>query len=1053
MRTLGIDGGIASIGWALLDIDSDAGELTIVAAGVRTFDAPETAKERTPTNAVRRLHRGQRRVIRRRRQRMNEIRRLFHDAGLLHTADSDALGQKAIRQHEPDLRPNADCDEPGQNGLNPWRLRAEAFDRTLSGSELAVTLGHIAKHRGFKSNAKRDAGANAADETSKMKKAIAATQERLQGYRTVGQMFAADPAFKDRKRNRGDFTRSILRTDQESEVRQIFAEQRRRGNLAATEALEEDFSRIAFFQRPLQDSEHMVQFCPFERTEKRTARRSNAFEMFRLLSRLATISLSAVAGPDRRLDAAEIALIAEDFGKTKGISYIAVRKTLELDKRTRFLGVSEKDEKNDIVARSGAAAEGTYTLRNVVGPSGWRMLMHNPVLRDRIAEVLSFREDPASIRAGLVDAELDGLLLDAVMDGVEKGTFGQFTRAGHISAKAARRLVEPLRLGKVYSEACNDVGYDHSARVSVSLEDVRNPVARKAVTEMLKQVRAIVQKHGVPDFMHVELARDIGKGPEERDRIKKGIEDQNKKRDKSRAALAERLDRPGSDDELLRYELWNEQNGWCLYTGDYMDPGWIAAGDNRVQVDHILPWSRFGDDSFVNKTLCMARANQAKRGRTPFEWFEAEGLDWTLFASRVEACKEMKGRKKGGFYLRKNATEVEETFRNRNLGDTRYATRLLLDMLARRYYPNDTEETKDRSRHVLARPGQLTAKLRRAWALDDIKKDDAGKRKEDDRHHALDAIVIAATTEAMLQKLTKAAQEAERKGLHKGFDFKYVEQPAAGFARVVRATIENVFVSRADRHRARGEAHAATIKRVETVDGVVTVFERKAIEKLTLADLELIPIPEPYGKIGDPAKLRDEMVAELRQWIEANKPKDNPPRSSKGDVIRKVRVATRDKVAVSVRGGAADRGEMARVDVFAKPDKRGKVRYYLVPIYPHQVADQQAYPQPPNLAAVAHVPETDWTIMDAGYKFLFSVYSHSLLEVVKSDGVVIRGYFKGMDRASANMNFAIPEEPRTLIRGIGAKTLAQFKKLNVDRLGSVTEVKNEVRTWHGVACT
>ena len=519
MRVLGIDGGIASVGWALLDLDHDAGALTIVAAGVRTFDAPETAKERTPTNAVRRLHRGQRRVIRRRRQRMNQLRRLFHEAGLLPNAASDALGQK---------------------GLNPWRLRAEALERPLTGTELAVVLGHIARHRGFKSSAKRDAAANAADETSKLKKAIAATQERLQGYRTVGQMFDADPAFRDRKRNRGDFTRSILRSDQESEVRKIFAEQRRRGSTLASEALEEDFGRTAFFQRPLQDSEHMVQSCPFEPREKRAARRSYAFEMFRLLSRLNTISLSA-AGQDVRLDSGQISRIAEDFGKTKGISYKAVRKILDLDNGTRFVSVSEKDEKNDIVARHGSAAEGTATLREAVGPSGWRLLMHNPVLRDRIAEVLSFREDPASVRAGLVEAGQEEPILDAVMQGVEKGTFGQFTRAGHIAAKTARKLLEPLRRGLVYRAACDEVGYDHDAREAVSLDDVRNPVARKAVTEMLKQVRAIKAAHGLPDYIHVELAREGTEWmvPLHRRTDKAGVDRQRRQRraDRSHPAL------------------------------------------------------------------------------------------------------------------------------------------------------------------------------------------------------------------------------------------------------------------------------------------------------------------------------------------------------------------------------------------------------------------------------------------------------------------------------------------------------------------------------------
>jgi CRISPR-associated endonuclease Csn1 len=58
-----------------------------------------------------------------------------------------------------------------------------------------------------------------------------------------------------------------------------------------------------------------------------------------------------------------------------------------------------------------------------------------------------------------------------------------------------------------------------------------------------------------------------------------------------------------------------------------------------------------------------------------------------------------------------------------------------------------------------------------------------------------------------------------------------------------------------------------------------------------------------------------------------------------------------------------------------------------------------------------------------------------------------------MDRSTGAIAIAAPENPRSLNRGIGAKTLAHFKKLNVDRLGNVTEVRNEVRTWHGVACT
>ncbi len=197
MRIFGIDGGIATIGWAVMSQTDEAME--IVAAGTRTFDAPETDKTRTPTNAVRRMHRGQRRVIRRRRQRMSELRVLLHGLGILPSAQRDVLAPKKGEAHR-----------------DPWALRAEGLERALTGAEFAAVLGHIARHRGFRSNAKREAGANANDETSKMKKGIAVTTERRAAYRSVGEMFASHPEYRERKHNRGlNFDRSILRGDQE----------------------------------------------------------------------------------------------------------------------------------------------------------------------------------------------------------------------------------------------------------------------------------------------------------------------------------------------------------------------------------------------------------------------------------------------------------------------------------------------------------------------------------------------------------------------------------------------------------------------------------------------------------------------------------------------------------------------------------------------------------------------------------------------------------------------------------------------------------------------
>ena len=212
-------------------------------------------------------------------------------------------------------------------------------------------------------------------------------------------------------------------------------------------------------------------------------------------------------------------------------------------------------------------------------------------------------------------------------------------------------------------------------------------------------------------------------------------------------------------------------------------------------------------------------------------------------------------------------------------------------------------------------------------------------------------------------------------------------------------------------------------------------------------------MPEPYGKIADPGKLRDELVAELRRWIEAGKPKGEPPLSPKGDAIRKVRVASKDKVAVSVRGGTADRGDMARVDVFAKANKRGKREFYLVPIYPHQVADRVNWPVPPDRAPAAHKAESEWTVIDSSFEFCFSMYPNSFVQVVTSKGQVVDGYYKSFGIDGCSIVISSHTNSRENNGSPGSKTLLEFTKFNVNRLGNKHPITSEVRTWHGEVCT
>jgi CRISPR-associated endonuclease Csn1 len=895
-----------------------------------------------------------------------------------------------------------------------------------------------------------------------------AARDGLAKYHSFGDMLANDPKFADRKRNRDkDYSHTAKRSDLESEIRIIFAAQRRFGSGAATDDLAKAFSDAAFFQRPLQDSEERVGKCPFEPDQMRTARRALSFEFFRFLSRLVNLRLT-VGRTERALTLDEIASATKGFGESKKtITFKSLRETLDLDPNARFSGIAkEKESTLDVAARTGGAAFGTKTLKDALGDAPWKSLVKTPEKLDRIAEVLSFREDMDSIRKGLNEIGLDAVIVQCLLDAATKGDFKDFTRAAHISAPACRNIIPGLREGLVYSDACERVGYDHAARPTISLEQIGSPVTRKAFGEAIKQIRTVAREYGPIDLVHIELARDVGKSADERREIQDGIERRTAEKERRRGEAAEHLGRAPSEDELLRYELAKEQNFKCIYSGDPVEPAGIAAKDTRYQVDHILPWSRFGDDSYINKTLCTTKANQDKRGRTPFEWFEAEKTEaqWIEYVARVEALKEIKGRKKRNYTL-KDAASVEEKFKARNLTDTQWATRLLADEL-KRMFPAPKDE-----RRVFTRPGAITSKLRRAWGLEGLKKVD-GERVPDDRHHAVDALVLAATTEGLLNRMTKEVQQREKEGRQD--DIFHVQPPWPSFRTDVTRAIhgENgtggVFVSRAERRRARGKAHDATVRQIRGADGKKLVntkpheisgekivYERKVItdKHFKECDLEKIPIPAPYGKVADPKKLRDEMVENLREWIRKGKPKNDPPRSPSGDIIRKVRIATDKKVAIELNGGAVDRGDMARVDVFCKKNKKGKIGFHLVPIYPHQVANPQKWPNPPNRAIVAHKEEDEWTPIDGTFEFLFSLSIHDYIEVAKSDGVFVGGYYKGVDRAGAQVTVAEHNNLQSQTKGIGSKTLSSFKKFAIDRLGRKFEIPREVRTWRGEVCT
>ena len=1081
---VGADVGIASKGWAILNLDTE----TIEGVGVRLFDAPETDKERKPKNQIRQEKRSLRRVIGRKAKRMSEVRRLCKTHELVSTQSRDMF-QTLVTE----LNGKSEKNTTDNQGVTPWSLRADALKRPLSGAELAVVLGHIAKHAGFQSN-RKGGEKNVADDDQKALKAMEGLDTKIGQYRTFGEALQCDHELSVRKRNRdGIYDRTPKRDWLRNEIEIIFEKQRKLENKLVTRQLKESYCKTAFWRNPLQDSEHLVRYCPFEEGEKRASKFAPSFERFRLLQSLVHMRIDDTERAEDNLNLKEIKTIEAAFGRIKRLTFKKVRRLLKLSDRGVFRGLplGEKErqeaEKRDVSARKKNGAQGTYVLRTILG----QLYEKLPIDKlDTAMARIAFRETNESIEKGLKETGLPDDAISLLMDAVKDNAFHFANGAAHISAKACRKIIPGLRAGHVYSDACEEAGYDHTApdaspfvRLRNQLQEasltekrkaiiavladkekspINSPVARKAAIEAVKQFVTLCHEHpalsgSLPGQVNIELAREMGKSPEERLKLVGGLERRNRDLDKQAEQFEETFGRAPKKGELRVYELAQEQGWKCLYTDDAIDPERIFDGVS-YQVDHILPWSRFGDNSYVNLTLCTAWANQSKKDRTPREWMLEEGLDWEGYVARVESRpgsrepQGMKGIKKRN-YLLKDAKEKEEAFRARNLNDTKWAAKVILQAIEA-LYPIELNENGNPIRRVRARSGGVTSLLRRGWGLEGLKKDKNGNRTDDDRHHALDAIVVAATSEGMLNRLTIAVQQAEKFG--KPRHFERLDLPWADFREQTKHALGAIVCSRAERRRARGEGHQATIRGLNPTTG--QVFVRESPEQLVQGLMEKTNgDPEKFhGFLADRferPERSNKIIQSIASWALNGTPEEHPPLGPTGDPIRRIRVIDKGKKPAVILGekATADRGEMVRVDVFSKKDKKDREKFYLVPIYPHQVMDKFDFPTPPNMAIVANKPAKEWEPITANHVFKFSLHPLCWIEVTKSDGEIISGYYRGTSRSTGALTISPHYTLQEVRPGVGARSLLNFKKFSMDRLGNRYEIKVERRTWHGEA--
>ena len=424
---------------------------------------------------------------------------------------------------------------------------------------------------------------------------------------------------------------------------------------------------------------------------------------------------------------------------------------------------------------------------------------------------------------------------------------------GSLSAKAMRKIFPFVKENK-YSEACRLAGYNHSSYLTKEenekrqLKDrlellpknsLRNPVVEKILNQMVNVVNAIIADPmlGKPDEIRIELARELKKNAKEREEMTRQITEANAEHEKIKQILINEdgIKNPTRND-IIRYKLYQElrNNGYkTIYSNTYIPREKLFS--KEFDIEHIIPKALLFDDSFSNKTLCVRQENLDKGDKCAIDFIGPYfGLDKISdYLERVEMLYKINTKSPGEGIskakykkLKLAATEIGQGFIERDLRDTQYIAKKARQMLL------------EICKTVTPTSGSVTNKLREDWDLVNImqelnmdkyreqgltemieRKDGNTKeriidwsKRNDHRHHAMDALTIAFTRPSHIQYLNNL--NAKRKDDKKGKEILGIEQketevvndgsgnkkrrfklPLVNFRSEAKSHLENVLVS------------------------------------------------------------------------------------------------------------------------------------------------------------------------------------------------------------------------------------------------------------------
>ena len=333
---------------------------------------------------------------------------------------------------------------------------------------------------------------------------------------------------------------------------------------------------------------------------------------------------------------------------------------------------------------------------------------------------------------------------------------------------------------------------------------LRNPIVEQVVMETLRVVRDIWQQYGQGqasffDEIHIELGRELKKTAKEREKLSK----QNQKNEDINLSIKEKLKelkkyntRAYSITHQEKYKLWLEQKHISPYTGQIISPENLFT--DNYEIEHIIPQSRFFDDSLSNKVVCESIVNKApyKDRQLGLEFIKNQGGRIVKELSKENKTIKIFTEEQYRTFIKEHYSnnpektkkllleEIPEKMVARQMNDTCYISKFISEILSK-IVRSDEQDEGVHSKNVILYTGKITSILRQDWGLNDIwdnlilprfermnnllqkekftiysiekqKKipvvpindqfKSFQKKRIDHRHHALDAIIIACVT-------------------------------------------------------------------------------------------------------------------------------------------------------------------------------------------------------------------------------------------------------------------------------------------------------------------